>query len=143
MIGGYTALTATQMRLPYLLAVPVAVLITMLIGAIVEILIIRRLYGRIFDTMLATWGLSMVFYQLAVLTFGTVTPGIGVPQFSFKIGKYSLAGYPLLMIAVAICMALFVYFLMTRTVYGMKARAPFRSLKWRKRSGLKPSGSIR
>lgn len=123
MIGGYSALTATQMGLPYLLAIPVAVLITMLIGAIVEILIIRRLYGRIFDTMLATWGLSMVFYQLAVLTFGTVTPGIGMPQFSLKIGKYSLAGYPLLMIAVAICMALFVYFLMTRTVYGMKARA--------------------
>lgn len=123
MIGGYSALTATQMGLPYLLAIPVAVLITMLIGAIVEILIIRRLYGRIFDTMLATWGLSMVFYQLAVLTFGTVTPGIGMPQFSLKIGKYSLAGYPLLMIAVAICMALFVYFLMTKTVYGMKARA--------------------
>lgn len=123
MIGGYSALTATQMGLPYLLAIPVAVLITMLIGAIVEVLIIRRLYGRIFDTMLATWGLSMVFYQLAVLTFGTVTPGIGMPQFSLKIGKYSLAGYPLLMIAVAICMALFVYFLMTRTVYGMKARA--------------------
>lgn len=123
MIGGYSALTATQMGLPYLLAIPVAVLITMLVGAIVEVLIIRRLYGRIFDTMLATWGLSMVFYQLAVLTFGTVTPGIGMPQFSLKIGKYSLAGYPLLMIAVAICMALFVYFLMTKTVYGMKARA--------------------
>lgn len=123
MIGGYSALTATQMGLPYLLAIPVAVFITMLIGAIVEVLIIRRLYGRIFDTMLATWGLSMVFYQLAVLTFGTVTPGIGMPQFSLKIGKYSLAGYPLLMIAVAICMALFVYFLMTKTVYGMKARA--------------------
>lgn len=123
MIGGYSALTATQMGVPYLLAIPIAVAVTMLIGAIVEVLIIRRLYGRIFDTMLATWGLSMVLYQVAVLIFGTVTPGIGMPQFSLKIGQYSLAGYPLLMIGVALCMGLFVYFLMTRTVYGMKARA--------------------
>ncbi|MCX2698674.1 ABC transporter permease subunit [Ochrobactrum chromiisoli] len=123
MIGGYSALTATQLGVPYLLAIPLAVAVTMLIGAIVEVLIIRRLYGRIFDTMLATWGLSMVLYQVAVLIFGTVTPGIGMPQFSLKIGQYSLAGYPLLMIGVALCMGLFVYFLMTRTVYGMKARA--------------------
>jgi branched-chain amino acid transport system permease protein len=73
--------------------------------------------------MLATWGLSIAFYQLAVLIFGTVTPGIGMPRYSFKIGAYSLAGYPLLMIGVAALMSLFVYVLMTRTVYGMKARA--------------------
>jgi len=123
MIGAYAALTATQWGLPFALAIPVAVMITMLIGACVEVLIIRRLYGRLFDTMLATWGLSMIFYQLAVLIFGTVTPGIGMPQFGITIGRYSLAGYPLLMIAVAALMLAFVYGLLTRTVYGMKARA--------------------
>ncbi|WP_419913018.1 ABC transporter permease subunit [Hoeflea sp.] len=123
MIGAYAALTATQLGLPFLLAIPVAVAVTMLIGAIVEMLIISRLYGRLFDTMLATWGLSIAFYQLAVLIFGTVTPGIGMPQVSLTIGQYSLAAYPLLMIAVAAAMVYFVYFLMTRTIYGMKARA--------------------
>lgn len=123
MIGAYTALTATQAGVPYILSIPIAVAVTMAIGAIVEVLIINRLYGRLFDTMLATWGLSIVFYQLAVLIFGTVTPGIGMPQFSIAIGEYSLAGYPLLMIGVAAAMLVFVYLLMTRTVYGMKARA--------------------
>lgn len=123
MIGAYTALTATQAGIPYVLSIPIAVAVTMAIGALVEILIISRLYGRIFDTMLATWGISIVFYQLAVLIFGTVTPGIGMPQYSIRIGEYSLAVYPLLMIAVAALMAFTVYFLMTRTVYGMKARA--------------------
>ena len=123
MIGAYTALTATQWGVPYVLSIPIAVVVTMAIGATVEILIISRLYGRLFDTMLATWGLSIAFYQLAVLIFGTVTPGIGMPQYSLKIGAYSLAGYPLLMIVVAVLMALFVYVLMTRTAYGRKARA--------------------
>lgn len=129
MIGAYTALTATQMGVPYVLSIPIAVMMTMLIGAIVEVLIIKRLYGRIFDTMLATWGISMVFYQLAVLIFGTVTPGIGMPQFNIKIGEYSLAGYPLLMIGVAVLMLIFVYFLMTKTIYGMKARASIQEPK--------------
>lgn len=123
MIGAYSALTATQYGVPFILSIPIAVAVTMAIGALVEILIINRLYGRIFDTMLATWGISIAFYQLAVLIFGTVTPGIGMPQYSIKIGDYSLAGYPLLMIGVAALMGGFVYLLMTRTVYGMKARA--------------------
>ena len=123
MIGAYTALTATRMGVPFALSIPIAVAVTMLIGALVEILVINRLYGRIFDTMLATWGISIAFYQLAVLIFGTVTPGIGMPRFNITIGDYSLAGYPLAMIAVALAMAGFVYLLMTRTVYGMKARA--------------------
>lgn len=123
MIGAYTALTATQMGVPYILSIPIAVAVTMAIGAIVEILIISRLYGRLFDTMLATWGLSIVFYQLAVLIFGTVTPGIGMPQYNISIGDYNLAGYPLMMIGVAVAMLAFVYVLMTKSVYGMKARA--------------------
>lgn len=123
MIGAYAALSVTQMGVPYLLSIPIAVVVTMAIGALVEVLIISRLYGRIFDTMLATWGLSMVFYQLAILIFGTVTPGIGMPPLSLRIGDYSLAVYPLLMIVVAAAMTLFVYLLMTRTAYGRKARA--------------------
>jgi len=123
MVGAYSALTATQIGLPFLLAIPFAVAMTMLIGAIVELLIIRKLYGRLFDTMLATWGLGMVFNQVAVLLFGTVSPGIGMPQWSFKIGEFSLAVYPISMIFVAAAMLAFVYYLMTHTVYGMKARA--------------------
>lgn len=123
MVGAYSALTAVQLGIPYPLAIPFAIAMTMIIGAIVELLIIRRLYGRMFDTMLATWGLSMVFNQAAVLLFGTTTPGIGMPQISIKIGDFSLAVYPLAMIGVAALMLVFVYLLMTKTVYGMMARA--------------------
>ena len=123
MVGAYSALTATQIGLPYPLAIVFAVLMTAMIGVVVELLIVRRLYGRLFDTMLATWGLGMVFNQAAVLIFGTVSPGIGMPQLSFAIGDYSLAVYPVAMIGVAGLMLAAVYYLMTQTVYGMKARA--------------------
>lgn len=139
MVGAYSALTATQIGIPFPLAIPFAIIVTMTIGAIVELIIIRRLYGRLFDTMLATWGLGMVFNQGAVLLFGTVTPGIGMPQFNFKIGAYSLAYYPIAMIAVAALMLAFVYFLMTKTVYGMKARASIQEPKMAQAIGIDSS----
>ncbi|MFT7527948.1 MAG: urea transport system permease protein [Arenicella sp.] len=139
MVGAYSALTATQIGIPYPLAIPVAILVTMFIGAIVELLLIRRLYGRLFDTMLATWGLSMVFNQGAVLLFGTVSPGIGMPQVNFQIGDYSLATYPIAMIAVAAFILAFVYFLMTKTVYGMKARASIQEPKMAQVIGIDSS----
>lgn len=139
MMGAYAALTVTRLGVPYVLSIPIAVAVTMAIGALVEILIIRRLYGRLFDTMLATWGLSMAFYQLAVLIFGTVTPGIGMPQYNIKIGSYSLATYPLLMIGVAGLMVLFVYMLMTRTVYGRKARASIQMPEMAQAIGIESS----
>lgn len=139
MVGAYSALTVTQIGIPYPLAIPVAILATMLIGTIVELLIIRRLYGRLFDTMLATWGLGMVFNQGAVLLFGTVSPGIGMPQINFKIGDYSLAAYPIAMIVVAALMLAFVYLLMTKTVYGMKARASIQDPKMAQVIGIDSS----
>ena len=124
MIGAYSALTITKIGVPYILSIPIAVMLTMFIGAIVEVFIVRRLYGRLFDTMLATWGLSMFFMQLIVVIFGTSTVSIAtITQFNINIGEYSLDGYRVLMILVAALMFLFVYMLMTKTVYGMKARA--------------------
>jgi branched-chain amino acid transport system permease protein len=139
MIGAYTALTITRAGIPYLLSIPLAVMMTMAIGAIVEIVIIRRLYGRLFDTMLATWGLSMVFLQLAVLIFGTATPSVNLPRFNLSIGHYSLAGYPILLIGVAVVMLLLLHLLMTRTVYGMQARASIQVPEMARAIGIQSS----
>lgn len=139
MMGAYAALTVTKIGVPYLLSIPIAVAITMAIGAIVEVLIISRLYGRLFDTMLATWGLSMVFLQLAVLIFGTATPSINLPQFNIAIGNYQLAGYPLILIGVAAMMLLFIYLLMTKTTYGMKARASIQEPEMAQAIGIESS----
>ena len=74
MLGAYAALLSTRAGLPFWAAIVVAVILTAAFGAVVEVLLIRRLYSRILDTMLATWGLSLVLYQAAVVVFGAVTP---------------------------------------------------------------------
>ncbi len=123
MFGAYATLFATQIGVPYPLAIIFATIVTAIFGGIVELLIIRRLYGRIFDTLLATWGLSLVLYQSAVLIFGTVTPGIGLPISNIQIGDYSLSVYLLFLILVAVVLIGSLYWLLTKTNYGITARA--------------------
>ena len=123
MFGAYATLFATQIGVPYPLAIVFATIATAIFGGIVELLIIRRLYGRIFDTLLATWGLSLVLYQSAVLIFGTVTPGIGLPISNIQIGDYSLSVYLLFLILVAVVLIGSLYWLLTKTNYGITARA--------------------
>ena len=123
MFGAYAALFITKSGIPFPIAVVLASAITALFGAVVEQAIIRHLYGRLLDTLLATWGLSLVLYQSAVLIFGTVTPGIGMPQSNLQIGDYTISTYLLFLIVVAAVLICALYWLLTRTRYGVVARA--------------------
>ncbi len=123
MLGAYAALLSTRHGLPFWAAVVVAVGATAAFGAAVEMLIIRRLYGRILDTMLATWGLSLVLYQAAVMVFGAVTPGLGFSFPSVAIGNYGISVYLLALIAIAALLSAALFTLLTRTSYGVLARA--------------------
>jgi branched-chain amino acid transport system permease protein len=123
MIGAYAALLSTRQGLPFWAAVTVAVSISAAFGAVVEVLIIRRLYHRIFDTMLATWGLSLVLYQASVMMFGAVTPGLGFSFPSVAIGAYSLSSYLLVLVVIAALLVVALYWLLTRSNYGILARA--------------------
>ena len=71
MLGGYAAIIATNHGVNLWIAMlVVAPLVVGLIGVVVERLIIRPLYGRMIDTMLATWGLSLVLIGLVTTLFG-------------------------------------------------------------------------
>ena len=62
MLGGYATITAVNLGVNVFVAMLIVVpVIVGLIGLVVERLMIRRLYGRLVDTMLATWGLSLFF----------------------------------------------------------------------------------
>ena len=65
MIGAYTAvLSGLYLNLNLFLALPLAFLVSAGVGLAVERVIIRRLYGRIIDTLLATWGVAILLQQL-------------------------------------------------------------------------------
>ena len=123
MFGAYAALMATRAGVPFAFSVLFAALVTGLFGAVVERLVIRHLYGRLLDTLLATWGLSLALYQTAVLLFGSTTPGIGLPIASVPIGRYSISSYFLFLIMAALVMLAITYLILTRTSYGIMARA--------------------
>lgn len=123
MFGAYATLVATRSGIPFPLAICIATILTALFGAAIERIIIRHLYGRILDTLLVTWSISLILYQVAVLIFGTVTPGIGMPLGNIKIGQYSMSVYMLFLILVALIVTVGTYLLLTRTRYGIMARA--------------------
>ncbi len=103
MLGGYAAIVATSHGISIWIAIlVVAPIVVGIIGVIVERTIIRFLYGRMIDTMLATWGLSLFLVGLTTAIFGNTTVGISAPLGSFQIGAYRTSGYTLFVIAVAI-----------------------------------------
>ena len=103
MLGGYAAIEADKLGLNIWIAMlVVAPVVVGAIGVIVERTIIRWLYGRIIDTMLATWGLSLFLVGLTTAVFGNTTVGLSAPLGSFEIGRYRLSAYTLFVIAVAV-----------------------------------------
>jgi branched-subunit amino acid ABC-type transport system permease component len=102
MLGGYAAIEANQLGLNIWIAMlVVAPVVVGAIGVVVERTIIRWLYGRIVDTMLATWGLSLFLVGLTTAIFGNTTVGLSAPLGSFEIGRYRMSAYTLFVIAVA------------------------------------------
>src|SRR6185312_13760421 len=103
MLGGYAAIVATSYGVNiWISMLVIAPVVVGIIGIIVERTIIRFLYGRMIDTMLATWGLSLFLVGLTTAIFGNTTVGISAPLGSLSIGAYRFSGYTLFVIVVAI-----------------------------------------
>lgn len=123
MLGAYFTLTGVRAGLNVWVAMPVAALAVGAFGLLIERLLIHRLYGRLADSMLATWGLSLILAQGVSLIFGPSTQGIPTPLGSVKIGNYSIAAYSFALIAAAVFSLLLVLWVFTKTRYGTMARA--------------------
>lgn len=76
----YSLLAALDRGLGFLPAAAVALCATFVVGAIVERIVVRRLYGRhIDDTILATWGVSLIVVQALTLAYGRTTVSMPLP----------------------------------------------------------------
>jgi urea ABC transporter permease protein UrtB len=123
MLGAYMTLVGVRAGLYLWLAMALAAATVGVFGLIVERLLIRHLYGRLADSMLATWGLSLIMAQGMVLIFGPSTQGIATPSGSMQIGNYSVAYYSLVLVGAAVALLAIVFWVFTRTRYGVMARA--------------------
>lgn len=122
MLGAYGCVLATNAGLPLGLALPLAGLAVGLFGIAVERVIIRHLYGRIVDTMLATWGLSLFLVGAVTWAFGPQSESVGVDLGNFSIGGITYSVYRLVMIAIAISALAGTYALWRYTRFGLVVR---------------------
>ena len=139
MLGGYAAIVATHLGLDIWLAMlVVAPAAVGLIGIVVERTIIRFLYGRMIDTMLATWGLSLFLIGLTTFIFGNTTVGISAPLGALAIGRYRTSAYTLFVIAVAAVVLAGVYVVLRHTRLGLIARGTMQNANMAAALGVRP-----
>jgi branched-subunit amino acid ABC-type transport system permease component len=139
MLGGYAAIVAASHGVSIWIAMlVVAPIVVGVIGVIVERTIIRFLYGRIIDTMLATWGLSLFLVGLTTAVFGNTTVGISAPLGSFEIGAYRTSAYTLFVIAVAIIVLGGVFAVLRWTRLGLIARGTMQNANMAAALGVNP-----
>ena len=135
MIGAYTAYMVQNLfedALPGIFGayVPVAIVLSFVVAAafgwVLERLVICRLYGRTEDSLLVTWGISLILQQVARNIFGAPNVGVGVPSFmegSLQIGSVYLPYTRILILLIALLSLLVVYLLMYRSRWGRNIRA--------------------
>lgn len=123
-IGGYAAFVTTQLGWNPWLAIPFAALVGFLLGLIVEFVIVRRLYTRPLDAILATWGLGIIIGQVLTIAFGRQVQFVQTPisgAIEFLGQSYSAYRLVLVVLAAVTAVALSALFHFTR--FGLNARA--------------------
>ncbi len=135
MIGAYTTFVVQQLiktSIPQLfdasllIAVPLAFLIAGGIGVGIERLIIRHLYGRPLETLLATWGVSLVLQQLVRTIFGADNQAVGAPSFmsgSFRLGGLEITSGRMWIIVFTIAVFIALQLVLRATPFGLRMRA--------------------
>ena len=99
MLGAYTAVIANQAGVNIWISMLVLPpLLVGLVGLVLERTLIRFLYGRIIDTMLATWGVSLGLIGLMATIFGNVVRAVPTPVGGFSIGRYGASLYGLVIV---------------------------------------------
>ena len=152
MVGAYTTVMAgIWLNLGILAAIPLAFVVTALLGWVIERVVVRRLYGRLLDTLLATWGVAILIQQAVRLEFGLSFLGIHIEGLgpglqnvsvpAWLMGAVPIAGveinvYRSFIILVTALLALVTWFILYRTDIGVQVRAIMRNPKMAAACGI-------
>ncbi|NJK61842.1 MAG: urea ABC transporter permease subunit UrtB [Synechococcaceae cyanobacterium SM2_3_1] len=127
MLGAYGAVFAEKyLSIPFLLCLPLAFMITGFIGMLMEVLIVKPLYHRLQDTLLATWGVGIVIQQIIRLTFGPGLQNLTVPEYlinQVQVFGLSLQPFRISIFLLSLILVGLVVFLLFRTDFGTQLRA--------------------
>jgi len=108
------------------LSVPAAFIVAGAIGIFIERTVIRFLYGRSLETLLATWGVSLILQQTVRTIFGTTNREVSSPPWmsgGFDVGQISITYGRLWIVAFTISVFLLLLAMLRYTALGLEMRA--------------------
>ena len=108
------------------IALPVAFVVTGAVGLVIERGVIRFLYGRPLETLLATWGISLILQQAVRSIFGPTNQEVGNPSWmsgSFDVGYLSITWNRLWIIVFSLGVFVALLLLLKRSAFGLQMRA--------------------
>jgi urea transport system permease protein len=135
MLGAYTTFVVQEViraRYPALFnaslafAIPLAFVVSGFVGILVERGIIRFLYGRPLETLLATWGLSLILQQAVRTGFGANNRDVGAPSWmsgAFEVGQITITYNRLWIIVFTLAVFIALLALLRLTRLGLEMRA--------------------
>ena len=135
MMGAYiTTLSVNVVGLPLPAAMVLGALGTAAFGAVIERTIVRRLYGRLLDSMIVTFGLGLILTQGTRIIFGNSLQSIGTPF--GNVPGYTYSAYRVLLLLAAIAVLGGAYLVFTRTEFGIQARATIQDAETARTMGV-------
>ncbi|MFG1359414.1 urea ABC transporter permease subunit UrtB [Xanthobacter pseudotagetidis] len=135
MLGAYTTFVVQEIirnSAPWLfdwsltIALPLAFVFTGLVGILIERTVIRFLYGRPLETLLATWGVSLILQQAVRTVFGPTNQEVGAPSWmsgAFQVGQMSITYNRLWIIVFSLMVFFALLLILKRTSLGLYVRA--------------------
>jgi branched-chain amino acid transport system permease protein len=127
MLGGYAGYVAFHATGSYALAVLAGALTLVVVGAVIELVVIRHFYARpAEDQLLVTFGIGIVIVELVRLAFGNMSLSIPSPGWATGVTSLGFMIYPtyrLVVLAIAAVALAALYVLLYRTRLGMVVRA--------------------
>jgi len=132
MLGAYATFVVQSALPPSLsewslaIALPIAFLVSGCVGVVLERCVIQFLYGRPLETLLATWGVSLILQQAVRTIFGANNRQVYAPKFmsgGVEVGGLSITTGRLWIIALAILVFVALQLLLRATSFGLRMRA--------------------
>jgi len=123
-VGGYSALAVTKLGIDPWFSLAFAFVIGVVCGMIIERLVVRPLYARPLDAILATWGLGIIIGQGITLAFGREVQFVQSPvSGAVDLLGASYSQYRLILVLLAIALAVALGLILNATRLGLVTRA--------------------
>lgn len=123
MLGAYVTTMLAVAKVPLPLAIMVSSITIGLFGLIVDRLLMKHLYGRPLDSVVATWGISLILGQGILILLGPSLGGVSTPLGSFNVGNNTYSLYRVVLFLTALGILALIYWIFMYTKFGLQSRA--------------------